>query len=295
MPTAKLPSGIELTYDTFGNESDEPLLLVMGLGAQMIAWRDAFCEQLQGQGFYVIRFDNRDIGLSTFLDQFPAPNPMTMFKASVLNNRELAPYYLKDMAEDAVGLLDHLGIQQAHVCGASMGGMIVQEMAIHFGERVKSLTLIMTTPGDRRLPKPTAKVLLSTMKRVLSVSSKQKVKLRAKHLKIIGSVGDLATSLDELLPYSERLEARSPERPGSTRQVLAIMCSPNRSKHLKELTVPTLIIHGEADPLVPVEHGRALEKLMPHAETEFVDDMGHDVPPALYERFAKRIAGLAFG
>lgn len=292
MPTAKLASNIEIAYDTFGDNHNQPLLLIMGLGAQMIAWRDEFCELLAEQGFYVIRFDNRDIGLSSFLNHLPTPNPVSFFKASVLNKRELAPYYLKDMAADAIALLDYLGIQQAHVCGASMGGMIAQEMAIHFGERVLSMCLIMTTPGDRRLPNPSAKVLLSSLRQMMSLKG-QRTRQRARHLKVIGSVGELAPSFDDLLAHSERLAKRAPDQPGSTRQVLAILSSPNRSKWLKQLSLPTLIIHGEADPLVKVEHAHALKKLMPHARLELVKDMGHEIPKPLYKNFATMIADLA--
>jgi len=292
MPKAILPSNIEIEYDTFGDKNAKPLLLVMGLGAQMIAWRDAWCELLAEQGFYVIRFDNRDIGLSSFLNHLPTPNPVTFFKASVLNQRKHAAYYLKDMAEDAVGLLDYLGLQQAHVCGASMGGMIAQEMAIHFPNRVLSLCLIMTTPSDRRLPNPSLKVLLSSLRQMASLKG-QRIHQRARHLKVIGSVGNLAPNFDDLLAHSERLAKRAPDQPGSTRQVLAILSSPNRSKWLKHLSLPTLIIHGEADPLVKVEHAHALKALMPHARLELIKEMGHEIPKPLYKTFSEMIAELA--
>jgi pimeloyl-ACP methyl ester carboxylesterase len=292
MTKAILTSNIEIEYDTFGNKNNEPLLLIMGLGTQMIAWRDEFCEQLAQQGFFVIRFDNRDIGLSSFLNHLPSPNPFTFFKVSVLNQRDQAAYYLKDMAEDAIGLLDYLGIKQAHVCGASMGGMIAQEMAIHFSERVLSMCLIMTSPGDRRLPNPSVKVLLSSLRQMASLKG-QHTHQRARHLKVIGSVGKLAPSFEDLLAHSKRLAKRAPDKPGSTRQVLAILSSPNRSKWLKQLNLPTLIIHGEADPLMKVEHAHALKALMPHARLELVKEMGHDIPKPLYTTFAKMIAELA--
>lgn len=295
MPTAQISTNIKIAYDTFGDKNAKPLLLVMGLGAQMIAWRDAFCEQLVQQGFYVIRFDNRDIGLSSFLDHLPVPNAFTFFKATVFNQRKLAGYYLKDMAEDAMGLLDFLGIEKAHVCGASMGGMIAQEMVIHFPERVLSVCLMMTTPGDRRLPKPTARVLLSSLRQMASREGEQRTRQRARHLQVIGSVKELAPSFENLLTHAERIQKRAPDQPGSARQVLAIMSSPNRTKGLKKLTLPTLIIHGEADPLVKVAHAFALKAALPHARFELIKNMGHDIPSALYARFSEMIFELAEG
>jgi pimeloyl-ACP methyl ester carboxylesterase len=293
MYKAILPSGVELSYETFGNQSDKPLLLVMGLGAQMLAWRDKWCELLTQQGFYVIRFDNRDVGLSTHIDEAPLPKVKDFFQATVLNNRKLAAYYLKDMAEDAIGLMDYLKIEKAHVCGASMGGMIAQEMAIHFPQRVKSLCLIMTTPGDRRLPKPALKVVVSLFKQPSPKKVEKFLKHKAKHLQVIGSVNGLGDTLEELEAHTQRLHKRASSSRGGGRQSLAIVSSPNRTKALKNLKVPTLIIHGESDPLVKVEHAYALKAAMPHARFELVKDMGHDIPKSLYEPFAKMIAELA--
>jgi pimeloyl-ACP methyl ester carboxylesterase len=295
MARAILPSGIELEYDTFGNKNHKPLVLVMGLGAQMLAWRDAWCELLAQQGFYVVRFDNRDVGLSSHIDDIPLPTAKDFFKSAVLAKRSPDTYYLKDMAEDTVGLMNHLELEHAHVCGASMGGMIAQEIAIHFSERVKSLCLIMTTPGDRQLPKPAFKVMWSGLKAPSPKNGEKHIKHQARHLQLIGSVNDLMPSLDELEAHVERLYKRSPSRRGAARQTFAIMNSPNRSKALKKLDIPTLIIHGDADPLVKKEHGFALRSLMPHARFELIEDMGHDLPKPLYEPLSQMIAELAEG
>lgn len=295
MPKAKLPSGIELEYDSFGDKSAPALILVMGLGAQMIAWRDEWCELLAAQGFCVVRFDNRDVGLSTHLDHLPVPRAKHFLQVVLFKKRGLADYYLKDMAEDVVALMDCLEIQQAHICGASMGGMIAQEIGIHFPERVLSLCLIMTSPGDRRLPKPRLKVILSALTQPSPKNVEKSIKHRARHLGIIGSVNELAPTFKELLEHASHAHERSPYRRGTLRQSFAVFNSPNRTKALKKLDVPTLIIHGDADPLVTKEHGVALKAAMPHAQIELIENMGHDIPSPLYQGLSKMISDFSHG
>lgn len=287
MPRAVLQNGVELEYDTFGSSNDKALLLIMGLATQMIAWTEAFCELLASHGFYVIRFDNRDVGLSSHMDHLPLPRASDFFRSVVLGKKVHDAYLIKDMAEDALGLLDHMGVSEALVCGASMGGMIAQELAIHYPGRVKSLCLIMTSPGNRRLPKPRFNVMLNAIKKPVNNSFEAKVKYKARRLQVIGSVGTLAPDMEYLLARCERSIKRSPRERGALRQSYAIINSPDRSKGLKKISQPTLIIHGQADPLVRVHHAYALKDAIPHARMELIKDMGHDLPQALYQNFAQ--------
>src|SRR5256712_9882806 len=252
MPAARA-NGVEIAYETFGAPEGRPLLLIMGLAAQMILWDDHFCAALASRGHRVIRFDNRDVGLSSKLEEAGIPDAAAAMQAALLGERVDAPYTLRDMAADAVGLLDALGIAAAHVVGASMGGMIAQAMAIAHPARVLSLTSIMSSTGDRSLPpaRPEAAAVL-----LLPVVAGRAANVeRAVHVfRTIGSPG---------FPFDEarvrELAVRSYDRcfhpAGVARQLVAILASGSRREGLAGVSVPTLVIHGRDDPLVPVGAG----------------------------------------
>lgn len=283
MSRAPLPSGIELEYDTFGSPDDPALLLVMGFTAQMIAWDERFCRMIADRGRYVIRFDNRDCGLSSKLDGQYAD--LTAVLAAVLGGTEVpdpseasVPYTLSEMAADAIGLLDHLGIEQAHVVGQSMGGMIVQTMAIEHEHRLLSVTSIMSTVGDAEYGAPTPEaiqVLLSppppTRDGVIARSADFKVWASKRYFDAELTAQMAARSFDRSF-YPE----------GWMRQLAAIYASGDRSDRLRELTVPTLVIHGLDDTLITLSGGRRTAELVRGAHLLELADMGHDLPTPLW-------------
>ena len=279
-------NGIELVYETIGDPSDPPLLLVMGLGMQLIHWDDELCELLAGRGYRVIRFDNRDAGLSTQIDA-RVPNLARAFAGFKID----APYLLDDMADDTVGLLDHLGIEAAHVAGASMGGMIGQAMAIRHPERVLSLTSIMSTTGERRVGRPKLRVW-GVLARRAPRDKDSYVEYFVRVFKLIGSKG---------FPSDEarirELAAASYERAhrpaGTARQLAAITASGDRTERLRELNVPTTVFHGRGDPLVPFRAGRATAEAIPGARLVAIPGMGHDLPREVWPRLADAIAETA--
>ncbi len=284
-------NGIDLCYETYGDPADPALLLIMGLGTQMIAWDEVFCRQLADRGYHVIRFDNRDIGKSTWLDHEEVPNPMLLFAKAAIGLKPKVPYTLKDMAKDSVGLLDHLGIAKAHVVGASMGGMIGQEMAIEHPDRLQSFTSIMSTTGDSKLPaaKPEATALLVA-------------KPAANEAQFIAFYKGMMTMLragafpeDEALDESRGIAAyrRGYHPAGSARQLAAIIASGNRTKALNGVTVPTLVIHGRPDPLVPVEGGIATAAAIPGAKLLILERMGHALPLSTWSEVIDAIAAHA--
>ena len=279
-------NGIELCYQEMGDPDGEPLLLVMGLATQMIAWSEEFCALLAERGFRVVRFDNRDIGRSTKLRAAGTPNLLAM-----MSGRGTPPYLLSDMAADTVGLMDHLGIDSAHLVGASMGGMIVQSTAIDHPDRVRSLTSIMSTTGSRRVGHPSYKtfgLLLGRPPREREAAIERVVKT----FKVIGSPG---------YPFEEErvreIAARSFDRghseAGIARQLHAITASGDRTPGLRKLELPALVIHGKNDVLVNPSGGRATAKAIPGARLKMVDGMGHDLPRALWPEFVEEIAAVA--
>ena len=285
-------NGIELCHDTFGDRAAPPLLLIMGLAAQMIAWDEAFCEQLAARGYFVIRFDNRDIGLSQRFDHVGVPNLALDSLRYTFGFRVKSPYTLQDMAADAVGVLDALGIASAHVCGASMGGMIAQRMAASAPERVKSLTLMMTSSGARRLPGPTLKVRSAMIARPASQTVEGIV---AHYVRLYALIGSPAyppppAYLHDRFTTSVK---RSYRPAGTARQMVAIAADGDRSPVLGSIRMPTRIIHGRADPLVPVAAAHDLRAKVASAEVDIVDGMGHDLPAPLYPRFVDGIAAAA--
>jgi pimeloyl-ACP methyl ester carboxylesterase len=274
-------NGVELCYDTFGDRKAPALLMIMGLGAQMILWDDRFCSTLAERGFFVIRFDNRDIGRSTKMNGEAPALPKLLEK--VLTGKTIeAPYTLHDMAADAVGLLDALGIERAHVVGASMGAAITQELAIHFPQRLLSATCIMGTSGDPRLPPPTQEA----MEVLMSPSPSDKDAFLERFLwtwrVLRGSAFPETEERDRARGL--RIFERGLNPPGVARQLAAIFTSGDRTKLLPGVRVPTLVIHGTADPLVPVEGGRAIAAGIPGAKLVEIEGMGHAIPEAVWPR-----------
>jgi pimeloyl-ACP methyl ester carboxylesterase len=274
-------NGIELAYEEIGDRDGVPLVLVMGLATQMIHWDLEFCATLAERGYRVVRFDNRDIGHSSQID---APVPGT---TAMLLGLGRPAYGLTEMAADTVGLLDHLGIDAAHVVGASMGGMIAQKAAIDHPRRVLSLTSIMSSTGNRRLGLPRWRALGALLGRP-GRDRDEFVERAVKTFKVIGSPG---YPMDEER-FRELVKAaynRGHHPAGVARQLHAITCTGDRTKALRRLELPALVVHGSVDPLVRVAAGRATANAIPGARFSLIDGMGHDFPPALHERIADEI------
>ncbi len=286
-------NGISIEVEDHGPPNGEPLLLVMGLGMQLVAWHEDFVASLVQRGFRVIRFDNRDIGLSQRFDQFGVPNLALDSLRFVVGMRVASPYTLADMAADSVGVLDALGIAKAHVCGASMGGMIAQQMAGRFPERVKSLTLMMTSSGARRLPGPSLKVRGAMISRPGDPTNVDSIVAHYVSLyRLIGSPGYPAA--EDYLRNRLQMSVRRSYRPaGTARQMVAIAADGDRSALLAQVKAPTQIIHGRQDPLVPVAAGLDLAAKIGGAQIDVIDAMGHDLPIPLWPRFAADIAAAA--
>jgi pimeloyl-ACP methyl ester carboxylesterase len=281
---------IELEYDVFGAETAEPLLLIMGLGAQMVLWDEGFCEKLASRGHRVIRFDNRDIGLSTWLDDRGVPNMMELFAARARGETMQIPYSLDDMADDAMAVADALGLDSVHICGASMGGMIAQAAAIRHPERVRSLTSIMSTTGNPDLP-PASPEAMAILTDAMPEDRQAVIERSLKSDAVIGSPGypgDPAL----LRKRAGMLFDRAFHPVGSARQMAAIMAHGDRGPALRKIDVPTLIIHGQADALVPVAGGIDTHEAIAGSELMLIEGMGHNLPPQLWDRIVERISAL---
>jgi pimeloyl-ACP methyl ester carboxylesterase len=278
---------VELCYETFGDPADPAVLLIMGLGTQMIAWDEDFCGQLAERGFYVIRYDNRDVGRSTRFDSFPPPRTTEL----VTQRPKRLAYTLRDMADDAAGLLDGLGIESAHVVGASMGGMIGQLLAIHHPRRVLSFVQIMSTTGARWVGQPAAAVYPFFMK-PLPKGREQYIERGLKLWSLIGSP-DFPTPDEERREALARGYDRGLSPTGTMRQLGAIVDSGNRSRDLARIKAPTLVIHGTKDKMVRVSGGKAAARAIPGAELELIEGMGHDLPRGLWPRLIDGIERTA--
>lgn len=291
MPKAQA-NGIEIEWEAAGDADAPAILLVMGLGAQLTLWPDELVDGLARHGFRVIRYDNRDIGLSTKLDAAGVPDLAKLGLQLMTGGTPDAPYILSDMAADAVGLLDALGIGRAHVVGASMGGMIAQLVAATYPDRVLSLTSIMSSTGNPALPRATAEATAVLMTRPQGADIDALVAHGIRAAQVIGSPGYPADPA--LLEARVRANlARSFYPPGFARQMAAIMADGDRRERLRAITAPTLVIHGADDPLVPVAGGRDTAASIPGARLEVVPGMGHDLPTALVGRMVALIAGQA--
>lgn len=276
-------NGLELEYETFGDPGDPPLLLVMGLGAQLTAWPKGFCELLAAQGFHVVRFDNRDIGLSSYLDDLGLPN----VPAIMAGDRSSAPYLLADFAADTAGLLDVLGIEKANVVGASMGGMIVQQLAIDHPDRLLSLCSIMSTTGDRSVGTSSPEALAVLM-RPPGATRDDVIAGGLAAQRIIGSPAYPATE-DDLRERVAAAYDRAFHPAGVARQMAAVMASPDRTPGLRSVTVPTVVVHGADDPLVNATGGKATAAAIPGAELLVLPGMGHDLPTELWSTISEAI------
>lgn len=285
-------NGLELAYEQFGRDDDPALVLIMGLGAQLTSWPDAFCRALSDTGLRVIRFDNRDTGLSTKIRGVRRYDSISRAFIKSLLGREIRTVYtLEDMADDTVGLLDGLGIAKAHLAGVSMGGMIAQIVAATRPERVLTLTSIMSTPSEPRLPRGRLKILFRMRKPPKSRDKNAIAAHFAKTMRMTGSPKFGRSQTDWEAEIRHGLE-RNYYPTGTTRQTLAVLAASPRGDLLGAVRCPTLIIHGDADPLLPVKHGRATADALPHARYEEVSGMGHDLPPRLLPRFVNWISEL---
>ncbi len=283
-------NGLEIAYETMGDPSDPALLLIMGLGAQMISWPDELCESLVDRGFYVIRFDNRDVGLSTKIAVEGELDIAAAVTAAIGGDSPNAPYLLADMAADALGLLDALGIERAHVVGASMGGMIAQSVALAAPERVITLTSIMSTTGDPDVGQPSPEVLPLLM--APPVTEREAYIANAvEGSRAIGS----PEHFDEV--RAADLAGRGFDRcfypRGVGNQLIAILSSPSRSDGLRHFDRPTLVIHGTEDPLVNPSGGERTAAVVPNAELLLLDGMGHDLPQYYWPQVIEAITALA--
>ncbi|HOO45026.1 MAG TPA: alpha/beta hydrolase [Deltaproteobacteria bacterium] len=282
-------NGIEIVYDTFGQENLPSMVLIMGLGSQMILWEDEFCVLLASRGFRVVRFDNRDVGRSAKLSHMGLPD----FSALLSGKAVEVPYTLHDMAKDTVGLLDALHIEAAHIIGASMGGMIAQLMAVHYPARVRSLTSIMSTTGDPGLPGPVPEAM-QVLFRPYPRDRERFIDAFIDTWRVLsgdqipmdqGSIKDLAEKYLQRGVYPE----------GNARQLAAIIASGSRRHDLGSVKVPTLVIHGDADPLIPVECGLDTAQSIPGADLKIIPGMGHAFPDIVWQDIVDSIAGHALG
>ena len=286
-------NGIQLEYEAFGDPAETPLLLVMGLGAQLTLWPLELVDALVARGYYVIRYDNRDIGLSQKFSGSGVPNFKRVALMRLLGLRARIPYRLSDMAADAAGLLDALGIAKAHVVGASMGGMIVQLMAINHPDKLLSATSVMSTTGNRRLPPPKPEAMKALMNRApIGATLEQVIPFGINVSRAIGSPAYPAPE-ERLRERIARDFKRSFYPEGPARQIAAIVDDGDRRKRLAKVTTPMLVIHGIDDPLVPVEGGRDTAASIPGAKLLEIEGMGHDLPLELVEQIADAIAAHA--
>jgi len=277
---------LDLAYETFGDAGDPPVLLVMGLATQMIGWPDDFCAGLAARGHFVVRFDNRDIGLSTHLHSARAADVL----AVLAGDTSSVPYALADLADDTVGLLDALGLDAVHVVGASMGGMIAQLVALRHPERVRSLTSIMSTTGDPTVGGP-SEAALAVLLAPPAGDREGAVRRVVDTYRVIGSPG---FEFDESVVRDRAGLSfdRAYDPAGVARQLGAVLTTPDRTRDLEAVSVPTLVIHGSADALVNVDGGRAPAAAVPGAELFVVEGMGHDLPREVWPEITDRICAL---
>jgi pimeloyl-ACP methyl ester carboxylesterase len=275
---------VELCYETFGSPEDQAMLLIMGLGTQMLAWHEDFCAELVSRGFFVIRYDNRDCGRSTHFDHVPPP---TIPQLLTRRLRHVA-YTLDDMADDAAGLLDHLGIDSAHVTGASMGGMIGQTLAANHPERVRSLASIMSSTGSRVTGQPRPRAYPVLLRR----PPRDKTEYVEALVKVFGVIG--SPGFDRDLVGLREMLGRSFDRDvsaaGTGRQMAAILASGNRKPALRRIQAPTVVIHGTADKLVSPSGGKATARAIPGARLVLIRGMGHDLPRGAWPQIIEAIA-----
>jgi pimeloyl-ACP methyl ester carboxylesterase len=283
---AQIRPDVELCYETFGDPSDPTILLVMGLATQMIAWDEAFCAMLVERGFHVIRYDNRDVGRSSRMKGRPPT-----LKQMALRSKDGATYSLADLAQDAVLLLDHLGVGQAHIAGASMGGMIAQTIAIEHPDRVLSLCSIMSNVGAKLSGQPALAIYPLMLRR----PPKEREAYIEHVARMYGEIGSKGFPIDQERLRSNAALAyeRGVSAAGNGRQLGAILSAPDRTKALADVKVPTVVIHGTADRLVRLSGGKATAKAIPGAKLVLIDGMGHDLPRGAWEKIVEAIVANA--
>jgi pimeloyl-ACP methyl ester carboxylesterase len=301
-------NGLSIEVDDQGPAAGPVIVLIMGLGMQLVAWPEPFVQMLVARGFRVVRLDNRDAGLSQGFDAAGVPSLAWAGMRHAFHLPVYAPYSLDDMAADTLGVMDALGIAAAHVVGASMGGMIAQLMALAAPQRVLSVTLMMTSPGERGLPGPSARARAAMLNRPPPVRGlpgpggptsrpdPRDVPALVEHLlKLLSAIGSpgFVQSPELMRPRLELMLARAWRPQGTVRQLIAILAAPGRASALAGCRLPAQVIHGLADPLVPIAHGRALARAIPGARLHEIDGMGHDLPPQLWQTFAEHIDSLA--
>lgn len=289
MPNVKA-NGIQIEYDTFGDPSSPALLLIAGNGAQLLVWDVEFCEALAKTGLYVIRFDNRDAGLSTKFDAAGIPDMMATIKAAMEGKPVESPYTLDDMADDAVGLLDALGIGKAHICGASMGGMIAQVIACRHPSRVLSLTSIMSTTGNPALPQGKPEAIAA----VVAPAPSERESCIEHNLNVWRKIWSPGFPFEEerARTFMEQCFDRSYYPQGMARQNTAIIAGGDRRAKLSTIRVPALVIHGADDPLIPVDGGKDTAYVIPGANLLIIEGMGHDMPKGAWPQIIDAISRL---
>ena len=289
MPAAAVNS-LEIHYETFGSPSDPAILLIMGLGTQMIYWHTEFCQQLADNGYFVIRYDNRDVGKSSYLKDQPVPDLTKILMSVTLGGKPEAPYNLQDMAVDALGLLDHLGVGRAHVVGMSMGGMIAQTIAFTYPDRVSSLTSIMSSTGDFTLPqaKPEA---MATLTQSIPATREDYIRATKSIWRVLsGPVAEFEEDRYEDLA-GEAFD-RGLNAAGFIRHFAAIITDGDRTSRLAGITTPTLVVHGTLDPLIPYEHGVATSRAIESSSLVTIEGMGHTLPAQYWPEIQRAILSL---
>ena len=279
------PAGIDIAYQRIGDRSAPPVLLIMGGAAQMIHWPDAFFHMLADRGLQPIRFDNRDAGHSTHIANAPSPDLPAVLKGDLGS----VSYTLSDMAADTVGLMDALGIESAHVVGASMGGQIAQTMAIEHPGRVRSLISMMSSTGNMQIGQPTPEVMREVFGGPPAVTREEVIRHRVKAMKAVGSPG-FPIDEEELTARCALAYDRSFDLAAIARQAVATVASGDRTERLRQLRLPTLVIHGLADPMCDVSGGKATAEAIPGAELVLIEGMGHSLAPGLRPILAKHIS-----
>lgn len=280
-------NGIEIAYETFGAVTDPTVLMIMGLGGQLTMWPDKLVEDLVGGGYRVILFDNRDIGLSHHHTGEKSPSILRQIILRRIGIKLKTPYELADMARDTLGLMDALKLDEVHLVGISMGGMIGQHVASMTPQRVKSLTAIMTTTGNPKLPRPSGNVMKAMVRRAPQPTSRDEIiDQSVATFGVIGTPGENQNT-NGMRDRITRSYDRSFNPAGVLRQMSAIVASGDFRKHTRSIKSPTLVVHGNADPLVPIEGGHDIAKLVRGARMEVMDGMGHDVPPRFLPQITK--------